>query len=240
MAKVTGLSVGADGTSWCVDSNSRLWKREGGGWKKNPSGRAVEVAVGDNDNVWCRNAAGEVFKLDGDDWDDGWVKDTQAKDVQTISAAADGTVWAGNKSGQIFKRVGVNSWSQPNPTANAVEVTVGSANNVWCRNAAGNVFELQGSDWNSAWTQDTMASWVRSISAAADGTVWATAKAPEEVDRMWKREGANSWKMNPKGYARQVTVGSASRVMCVNKDNECYRLESASWDSDWDEVAPPE
>lgn len=239
MAKIKGVSVGADGTAWCVDTDNRLWKLEESGWKKNPSGRAVEVAVGDNDNVWCRNAAGEVFKLDGDDWNDGWVKDTKAKDVQTISAAADGTVWVGNKRGELFKRVGKNSWSLKNPTGSAVEVTVGSAKNVWCRNAAGNVFQLQGSDWDSAWKKDTMASWAQSISAAADGTVWLTAKAPQKVDRMWKREGANSWKENPKGYARQVSVGNDHRVMCVNKDGECYRLLSPDWDSDWEKMDSP-
>ena len=240
-AKVVGVSVGADGTAWCCDSAGFLYMRDQGTWKRNPGAKnAAEVAVGNVNNVWCRTKNGDVFQLDGKKWNSSWRKETAAKDAQTISVGSDGTVWAGNSKRQLVKRNSLNNWSAPNPTAKAVEVSVGSASEVWCRSPENFVFKLKGSNWNAGWEKDTLVSWVRAISTGGDGTVWLTAQAPEEVDRMWMRMGPNKWNKNPSGYARQICVGSADHVWCTNKNGDIFRNTSPTWDSGWTAIAKPD
>lgn len=228
-AKVVGVSVGADGTVWCVDSVGFAYKMEGGQWRQNPDAQQVrEIAVGNASNVWCRNNKGEVFQLQASDFNSHWSKDTVAKDVETISVGADGTVWLGSQEGKLFMRT-AGTWKENAHAKNAKEVTVGSAANVWCRNADGKVFNLQGSAWDGDWDKDTQASWAQSISAASDGTVWLGSADPADKDRLFERESSNKWKKNATGKAVQVSVGAAHTVYCNNADGDIYRLIGDGW-----------
>ncbi len=105
-----------------------------------------------------------------------------------------------------------------------MEVAVGSANNVWCRNGSGKVFKLKGSSSDSGWDEDTAVSLVGSIAAGSDGTVWLTNTDPGNPNRLFKREGHNSWSdANPQGRAVQVAAGRAQEVCCVNSEGKIFR-----------------
>lgn len=238
-AKVVGVSAGADGTLWCVDSVGFAYKMEGKTWRRNPEAKRVrEIAVGGASNVWCRNDAGDIFKLQVPDWNSKWTKDNVAKNVQTISAGIDGTVWIGNEDGKLFMRVN-DEWKE-NTKGTAQEVSVGKSTNVWCRNAAGKVFKLQSSAWDGDWDEDGQASWVQSISAAFDGTVWLSSADPADKDRLFKREGADKWDKNTKAKAIQVSAGSSAKVYCVNESGQIYRLTGSAWNGDWTTVTLPD
>lgn len=237
-AKVVGVSVAADGTTWCCDSAGFLYRRHANHWHRDEQARAVEVALGSAAHVWCRNKEGNVFQLQPNG---NWEKDKVASNTATISVGSDGTVWAGNTSGKAIKATGLNQWSRENPSArDVVEVTVGDANNVWCRNGSGKVFKLKGSSSSSGWDEDTAVSWVGSIAAGSDGTVWLTNTDPRNRDRLFKREGRNNWSSaNPQGRAVQVAVGKATEVYCVNAKGEIFRLDGTAWNSTWDPVGQP-
>jgi hypothetical protein len=232
MVKVIGVSVGADGAAWCSDSLGNLYRFDGT-WKRDPSARAAEVAVGNGHVVWCRNNQGYAFKRQQGSGGSGtWNKDPQARMVRTISVGTDETVWVGNIYGHLFKRDG-GEWKR-NPSAVALEVAVGGMNHVWCRNADGHIFRLNSTGYNGSWTQDPVASMVTSIGVGFDGTVWVA----NSVGQLWKKEG-NEWKRNPDGVAVQVSVGGANHVWCVNNAGQLFKLNGQAYNSSWTHVPGP-
>lgn len=238
-AKVIGVSIGADGTTWCCDSAGFLYRRHGSHWHRDMKARALEVAVGSASNVWCRNREGSVFQLQSNS---EWEKDKVASNAATISVGSDGTVWVGNSSGKAVMATGLNQWSKENPNAkDVVEVTVGDANNVWCRNGSGKVFKLKSSSSDSGWDEDTAVSLVGSIAAGSDGTVWLTNTDPGDSNRLYKREGKNNWSAaDPKYRAAQVSVGRADRVRCVNDAGQIFWLDGSAWNSEWKPLGEPD
>lgn len=145
------ISVGSDGTLWVVNAKGELVKLENGTWRHNPHRQdAMEVSVGNADHVWYRNTNGKIARLQGSSYDGDWVEDTaQASQVASVSAAADGTLWVTNDSGQVFKRVG-NKWER-NPIASAEQISCGANHLVWCVNDAGQIFHAETPDWNTTW-----------------------------------------------------------------------------------------
>lgn len=89
--------------------------------------------------------------------------------VRSLSVGSDGTMWARDQHGLLYKRDG-NEWRR-NPSAIAEEVAVGDANNVWCRNKNGELFKLQSSDWNAGWDKNTVGKNVVSLHVTNDGCV---------------------------------------------------------------------
>ena len=236
MATVIGISIGADGTFVVLIRlvSSISWMKTPWEWKRHSTAKDVkEVAVGSAANIWCRNGSGELFRLQGSDWNGSWKKDTVASDVVTVSVGTDGTVWVGNKNGKLIKRSGAD-WRENPHASDAKEVAVGDAGHVWCRNGAGKVFKLQGSGWNGSWVEDTQASWVQSISAASDGTVWLASADPADKDRLFKREGPNNWKKDATGKAIQVSTSAADKVILRrrwwrNIQSEEWQLGELLW-----------
>lgn len=233
MAKVKGVSVGGDGTVWAVDEAGNIYKREGNAWKRNTHGMAAEVAVGGDMSVWCRNDAGEVFKLGGTGFDGFWEKDGVASGVTSISAGPDGTVWVANKKGQAVMKDG-GAWKQSPTAKDAVEVTVGNAGTVYYRNKGGKIFKLNGHRFDDAWVEDGVASQVASMGAGFDGTVWVT----NNKDQLITFDNG-TWKPNANGAAKQVSVGKAGVVWCVNGDGNVFHAQSAAADTHWTPVAGP-
>lgn len=142
------ISVAADGTV-CYGNSEKtnyelFWRKKGtGGWvqvegefggKKDTETRGKVAAVLNENELWCVNAEGQVWQLD----DKGQLQqDKGAKDAQTISVDESGTVWYGNKGGQLLKRE-AGAWKEPYPAAKAVVVAV-RKNEMWCVNADGQV-----------------------------------------------------------------------------------------------------
>lgn len=235
MATVIGVSAGADGVVWCADSAGNLYMRVGSEWKRNPTAKATEVAVGSASHVWCRNADGRVFKLQGANFDGGWSEDPDASLVkQSIAAGSDGTVWVVNTKGELVKRE-KGQWKH-NPTGkNAVEVSVGDTNNVWCLNNLGQPFRLSGTTADSPWLPQTVPGLpVASIGAGNDGAVWVANTKGE----LFAKDGP-TWRMNDKGKAVQISVGNRNLVWCVNAAGELFHAQANDWNTFWVKVAPP-
>jgi hypothetical protein len=232
--KVIGVSVGADGAVWCADSLGNLYMRVSSEWKRNPTAIATEVAVGNANEVWCRNAEGSIYKLQGATYNAAWGKDPLASQVKrSIAAGGDGVVWVVNNSDQLFKLEG-GQWKQ-NPTGKAVEVSVGDANNVWCRNSGGQIFRLASAGYANPWIPETVPGLpVISIGAGNDGAVWVA----NEKGELFAKDGP-TWRMNEHGKARQISVGNKNLVWCVNEEGKIFHAESNDWRTYWKEVGQP-
>lgn len=136
------IAAAADGSVWYADTHDgSLYWRENNVWHKDPTGHAAIIAVGSRDNVWCTNSEGSVFRRANG----AWTKDATATQARTIAAAADGTVWYGNASGQLFRREG-SGWVK-DATGRGTIVTVGSATEVYCLNADGDVYHRAPTGW---------------------------------------------------------------------------------------------
>ncbi|HSM58303.1 MAG TPA: tectonin domain-containing protein [Candidatus Sulfomarinibacteraceae bacterium] len=101
--------------------------------------------------------------------------------VRSVSVGSDGTMWARDQLGLLYKRDG-NQWRR-NPTAIAEEVVVADANNVWCRNKNGELFKLQSSDWNAGWDKNTVGRDVVSLHVTTDGCV----RVVNNKGEIWER-----------------------------------------------------
>lgn len=233
MTKVIGVSVGSDGTVWCVDSANNIYMRVGSEWKRNTKGKAVEIAVGNMNHVWCRNSEGNIFKLQGTGFDGMWNPDTVASQVVSISVGDDGTVWVANRKGELVK-LDSGQWNANAFGKDAVEVTVGNAANVWYRNKTGHIFKLQGTSAFGSWDQDKVASQVESVSVGSDGTIWVSNK-PDDLHM----KVAGEWKKNDKGKANQISVGKQGLVWCVTAAGAIYHAQAADWATYWTAVAAP-
>jgi hypothetical protein len=223
MAQVRHISVGADGTVWCADDLNRLWRRSGSSWVKDESAISHLVSVGDAKHIWCVNKQGEAFQLDSQG---KWQKDNVAKDVRTLSAAADGTVWCGNGQGRLFRRED-STWKE-DPVAVAVLVAVGSKDQVWCVNKQGEAFQL---DSQGKWQKDTIARDVKTLSVGADGAVWCG----NSQGKLFRGEGS-TWQADLVAIATVVAVGSKTHVWCANKQGEVFQRNSQG---NWQKVDPP-
>ncbi len=210
MATFKHISVGKDGAVWGADNINRVWRRSGPSWSKDQTAIANLVAVGDAQHVWCANAQGEAFQMDQNGQ---WQKDKTAKNIRTLSAASDGTVWCGNTAGKLFRREG-DTWIA-SPKAVATVVAVGSRDHVWCLNAQGEVFHLDG---QGQWQKESGASGAKTISVGADGSVWYG----NAEGRLYRREGT-AWQQDPAGRAVVVAFGSKDYIWCVNKDGDAFR-----------------
>lgn len=133
--------------------------------------------------------------------------------VRGVSVGGDRTVWCLDVNGRLHKWDG-SRWRQ-NPDAIAVEVAVGSAGNVWCRNSSGELFRAATSSHDTGWQKlpDYPGDGLRSISANIDGELWIINGAGD----VWRLAGGQ-WS-NPGGPrdGRLISTGSRYRVCYVSQ-----------------------
>jgi LysM repeat protein len=140
------ISVDAEGTVWYGKKNDQIYRRGEDKLFHQMEGGATVVSIGGKDQTWCVNKDGEVFHWVGDTW----KQDTGAKDAETISAGADGTVWYIDTPGTLRYRNNsspVNTWTEGPDHGIAIAVAVGSKDLIWSVNAAGQVFHMVGGHW---------------------------------------------------------------------------------------------
>ena len=151
------ISVGADGTVWYAQTDGKLFRREGGAWQADPSGKAAVIAAVSKTQIWGVNQAREIWHLESG----AWTKiPTQSgkPDAGTISAGADGTVWYAQTDGAIFRREG-NTWHSVD--GRATVLAVNSKDDIWCVNSAGEVFYRLPDTWRKfVESSPNMESWI--------------------------------------------------------------------------------
>jgi hypothetical protein len=195
------VSVGADGTTWGVNANDQIFRRDGSSWTL-VSGALKQISVGNSMNVWGVNAADNIFQWNGG----GWTQVAGA--LKHVSVGNDGTVWGVNASDNIFRRDG-SSWTQI-PGA-LKQISVGNAANVWGVNAGDDIFRRNG----SSWTQIPGA--LKHVAVASDGTVWGV----NAGDAIFRRNG-NSWQL-VSGALKQISVGAPNQIWGVNSSDNIYK-----------------
>lgn len=114
--------------------------------------------------------------------------------IRSVAVGSDGTMWARDQHGLLYKRDG-NQWRR-NPTAIAEEVVVCNANNVWCRNRNGELFRLSNSNWDGAWEKNTVGKDAVSIHVSSDGCLRVVNNQGEiwERDESASTEEAGRWR----------------------------------------------
>ncbi len=227
MAKVKSVSVGGDRTVWCVDVNGRLYKWDGGQWRRNPTAIAEEVAVGRAGNLWCRNSLGELFVATGSGWDTGWqrLSEYPGNELRSISANIDGELWLVNGQREVW-RWRNNLWTTPGSARDGQLVSSGSSSRVCYVNQAG-ALKLSGVDVSGlTWATvrkpvlNGVEVTLRSVSYSVEGSIWAT----DTGDNIYKRGRTDRvWRRNENGQAVQVAVGPTNEVWVVNRAGEIFR-----------------
>jgi len=99
----TMVARGRDGTTWCVNAEQNIWRRQEGKWNQMP-GAAVFVSVGSFNQVLVINASQQIFRWEGA----GWQQMDGA--AVTGSIGADGTIIVVNSAHQVFRRDGA-AWT---------------------------------------------------------------------------------------------------------------------------------
>jgi len=104
------VARGRDGTTWCVNAEQNLFRREGGRWVQMP-GAATFVAVGSANNVICINAGQQIWRWSH--MQNNW----EAMDGAAVcgSIGSDGTILVVNAGHEVFRRDGA-SWTRLNAT----------------------------------------------------------------------------------------------------------------------------
>lgn len=135
--RVRSISAGADGTTWAVDQDQKIWRRDAGGWvQPEPNAKAVEISVGSAQHSWCVDQQQILYVQNNGRWIPAGPLGFRAK---TISVGADGAACALTTDGRIFHRQN-NDWVELDKNARAVQISVGSSAVMWCVNQDGGVF----------------------------------------------------------------------------------------------------
>lgn len=146
VADAQTISVGVvDGSVWYAQTDGRLFRRESGAWRVDPTGRAEVIAAVSKSQLWCVNSAHEIWRLEGGTWSRVATQSNRA-DAVSISVGVDGTVWCAQADGTLSWREG-GAW-RVDPLVKAVVVAAVSKDDVWCIDAAGEVWHKFAGKWS--------------------------------------------------------------------------------------------
>ncbi len=167
---VTSIAAAADNSLWATNPPDALrvlrYDLTQAKWTYDlPTGMTTVTAIGAT-KAWGLDNSGSHFELVGN----SWVK--KGCCVTQIEVGSDGELWATHPpDGNRVLRWGGAAWTYttagniPLPTG-MTQVAVGDAKIIWALNAVGEVFRWNGTAWQ------LMPGNLKSISVAADGTVW--------------------------------------------------------------------
>jgi hypothetical protein len=146
--------------------------------------------------------------------------------LQSLSAAADGSVWGITQPGLGAQLVqyAAGAWqpplATPAPYTYLAQVSAAHANDVWVLDWQGNIYRNTGP--LHTWTQIPSGSTggLASISAASDGTVWGANKDQQVFIFNGDRDGdvdTDLW-YRTSARLREVSVGSMTNIWGIDRD----------------------
>lgn len=245
MTTILGVSIGADGTTWCVTTDGRLHRRVGSGWQMNHDAfNVAEVAVGSNAVVWCRNVEGGLFRaITPASYNTQWTAVSYTgTNLRSISAAADGAIWAVNSLGQVLAWNGTGLSTFPESDRNAAAIAAGGRGRVLYADGAGLLYERTSVRPGISWMrvgnpgEAGVQVPVRSVSYGWNDDVWVASFS----EGLYKRSVPGGiWRRNPTGIAVQVSTGGGSWVRCVNRAGDLWSAETNRYDTRWQPVPGP-
>jgi LysM repeat protein len=143
------VAVGVEGDVWAVKAGGEVWHLPPGEtWRlEDTHAKAAQVELGKQDLVYYLNADGIIFRK----VTPGWLVIRATFKARQIGVGSDGTLWAVTTD-QHIQRLALKSstdyvWQEPTPTARAVQITVGDADDVYCLNSAGSAFAYISGKW---------------------------------------------------------------------------------------------
>jgi len=138
----TNISVGYDGTVWCVNKTHEIYRydRSAQKWHIIP-GELVQVSVGNAQNIWGVNHLDAIYR-----WDAAGEKWVYVEGALTnVSVGHDGTVYGVNRAGEIYRWDGSKWHIVP---GELTQIHVATADLIVGVNKLGHVYRLKhGKDW---------------------------------------------------------------------------------------------
>lgn len=150
---------------------------------------AKHISGASSENVWGMSVDGSVWRYSGSDYLSTKLL-FETRTFDEVSGSADGTVW-GIKGGEIYRFdrqpfSSIDYVATPIP-GSLVQIFVGSKQNVWGRQATGQIVRYTGNDQNR-WEQipGSLGN-VDQVAVGADGTVWGV-----KADKIYRCE-SGTW-----------------------------------------------
>merc|ERR1712232_795501 len=145
------VSVGDDGSVWGISKHGAPYYLQGNQWIKLNMGEIqiqfYRISCGSKEIVWGINRKGQVYQWNGVEFS---LKPPPL--MRSISAAADGTVWAVTKSAGTLYSWTKGTWKQrTQPKGRVISVAVEDDDEVWVVTNKGKVLKWDGEEnvWNS-------------------------------------------------------------------------------------------
>jgi hypothetical protein len=141
------ISANRDGELWIVNGAAEVWRLAGNLWTRpGNAGNGRIVSTGGRDRV-CYVDAGGALRVSGVDVGGlTWasirrpIVNNREVSLKSISYSVEGAIWASDVNDQMYKRGRTDSIWRHNPNGVAVQVSVGPTTEVWCVNAAGQIW----------------------------------------------------------------------------------------------------
>ncbi len=205
------------------------------GWLPDKDGKADTVAAVDWAGCWCINKSHEIWQLvDSYNIDKGgqWNRiptHSGTANAATISVGADGSVWYAATDGTLFVREN-NGWKQ-DPVGKAVVVDAVSSTEVWCVNAAHEIWHLQAGTWSKLAGHQGKSD-AKTISRGTDGSLWYISTDGNlffyaNDGDMWFPD--TNWNQSQMGTADVISVSTHGNVWCINNKGEVWQSNDRQW-----------
>jgi virginiamycin B lyase len=221
---VQRISVGADGTSWALDSFGDIFQynAQAQTWTQIP-GSLAQIAVGSSNAVWGINSSGQIYRWDANanGWD--WI----AGSLSQIAVGADGDTWGLNAQSLIYHfNTATQSWAEI--PGSLQQISVGFDGAVWGINFENQVYRFN----PGTGTFGEVSGVLTEVSVGADGDVWGLNGENiyhfNRVKQGWDRIA---------GDLKQLAAGAGTSVWGLDADGQLY-LYSASGNG-WTSVSSP-
>lgn len=160
---------------------------------------------------------------------DGWINQnpiefssnsSERKPINNKSTRQ--VVWAIGASNRVFKSIdNGNSWSEPNPSAGLVDISVGD-NGVWGIGSDKRVYRWNG----SYWFEPNPAARATQISASSESDAWVTT----EWGTVYATNNGGLWwypanNMNDVGSIKEVSTGAWNQTYGITTNNQLVKYD---------------
>lgn len=219
-ARLTQISVGNVDNIWGVNAEGRIWQwlNTTKKWTEpRPSARLKQIAATLDGTVWGVNAANDVWSWNGTTWiqikTDLKIKCIAAgSGMSVIALDESGAAWRYNVETQKFVELGSDDWYFK-------QIAIGSDNAIWAINEAGNVFKLEGPNYDGAWVEPEPKARLSYISVADANTV----RGVNSLGKAYTQKGGK-WVLANTPELKCISVGTDGEIWGLNSRDEVFRV----------------
>ena len=190
-------------------------------------GVLTQIATGSAGEVWGVASDGTIWQYTGSDVNPWQSVPGPAGGCKSIDAGSDGSVWGISSSGFPLRRNG-SFWVQVTGSG-FVQISVGSADNVWARDASGQIYQYMPGNTNPWFHIVGPSGGLSWLAVGSDGTRWGV--TPSSKIYRWN---SGSWTLVAGGLS-QISVGSAGQVIGVAANSSVW-FYSGNNQNPWTQV----